>query len=75
MDSSVSSAITEITAGKWNASEAVKDAESRLEFEKILGYYKNNGAEFGSITTQKIRPNETLSSVVENSDDDKLHTE
>ena len=75
LDSNVSSAITEITAGKWSASEAVKDAESRLEFEKILGYYKNNGAELGSITTQKIRPKKTLSSVVENSDDDKLHTE
>ena len=71
LDSNVSAAITEITAGKCCASEAVKDAESRLEFEKILGYHKNNRA----ITTQKIRPKNTLSSVVENSDDDKLHTE
>ena len=37
LDSNVSSAIIEVTPGKWSASEAVEDAESRLEFEKNLG--------------------------------------
>ena len=36
MNSNVSSANIEINADKWSASEAVEDAESRLEFEKIL---------------------------------------
>ena len=31
-DSNVLSANIEITAGKWSASEAVEDAETRLEF-------------------------------------------
>ena len=35
---SLDSANIEITAGKWSGSEAVKDAQSRLEFEKILRY-------------------------------------
>ena len=34
MDSNVSSANIEVTAGKWSAPEAVEDAESRLEFKK-----------------------------------------
>ena len=42
LDSNVSSANIEIIAGKWIASEAVEDAESRLEFEEILGYHQNN---------------------------------
>ena len=79
MDSNVSSANIEIAAGKWSASEAVKDADSRLEFEKILVYHQNNWAGLGSITTQIISPKNTqdywklISSVVEKSDDDKLH--
>ena len=32
----------EVTAGKWSVYEAIEDAESRLEFEKNLGYHKNN---------------------------------
>ena len=59
LDSNVSSANIEITAGKWNASEAVKGAESRLEFEKILGCHQKNQAGVGSITTQKIPPKNT----------------
>ena len=30
LDSNVSSANTEVTDGKWHASEAIEDAESRL---------------------------------------------
>ena len=68
------SANIEITAGKWSGSEAVKEAESRLEFEKILRYCQNNPAGLRSITTQKIPPKNTqdyqklVSSVVEKSD-------
>ena len=78
MDSNVSAKI-EVTAGKWRASEAIEDAKSRLEFVKDLGYHQNNRAGLGSITTQKIPPKNTqdyrklLSSVVEKSEDDKLH--
>ena len=79
LDSNISSANIEVTAGKWSAPEAVEDAESRLEFEKILAYHRNNWAGLGSITTQKIQPRNTqdycklTSSVFEKSDDDKLH--
>ena len=79
MDSNISSANVEITAGKWSPSEALKDAESRLAFEKVLGYHQNNRAGLRSITTQKIPPKNTqhyqklISSVVEKSDDDKLY--
>ena len=59
LDSNVSSAIIEVTAGKWSASEAVEDAESRLEFEKILGYHQNNQNGLGSNTTQK-NPTKTM---------------
>ena len=44
-----------------------------------MGYHQNNRAGLGSITTQKIPPKNTqdyrklISSVVEKSDDDKLH--
>ena len=58
-NSNVSSANIGITAGKSNASEAVEDAVSRLEFEKILAYHQNNQAGHGSITTQKIPPKNT----------------
>ena len=49
----------EITAGKWSASEAVKDAESRLKFARILCYHQNIWARVRSITTQKISPKNT----------------
>ena len=79
LDSNVSSANIEVTAGKWSAPEAVEDAESRLEFEKSLVYHRNNWAGLGSIITQKIPPRNTqdycklTSSVFEKSDDDKLN--
>ena len=69
----------EITGGKWSASEAIKDAESGLEFLKILGYHQNNWVRLGFITTQKIPPKNTqdygklTSCVVEKSDYNKLH--
>ena len=78
MDSNVLANI-EITAGKWSASEAVKDAENRLEFEKTLGYHQKSRLGLGSITIQKIPPKNTqdypklMCSMIEKSDNHKLH--
>ena len=78
LDSNVSSAKIEVTAGKWSASE-MTGAESRLECKKIFGYHQNNRTGLGPITTQKIPPKNTqdywklIFSVVEKSDDGKLH--
>ena len=47
-DEFVSSCNPTLKSGFWNVAEAVFTAESRLEFQKLLGYHQTNRAGFGS---------------------------
>ena len=47
-DEFVSSCNPTLKSGFWNVAEAVITAESKLEFQKLLGYHQTNRAGFGS---------------------------
>ena len=56
----------------------MEDAETRLEFNKILGHHQTNRADFGSVAKEKIPPKQShayrnlLSSLVTESDDEEI---
>ena len=43
-----------LRSGFWNVAETVVTAESRLEFQKLLGYHQTNRAGFGSFHQPEI---------------------
>ena len=49
-DHSVSEARVLLKSGNWSASEWVEEAEKRLNFKQILGYYQCHRAGFASIS-------------------------
>ena len=51
-DTKIPESSSHLKCGFWDVSEAVVDAESRLEFQKVMGYHQSSRAGFGSI----IRP-------------------
>ena len=55
-DEAISSSNFSLETGSWDVAEAVTAAESRLEFQKVLGYHQTNRAGFGSIHIPGIPP-------------------
>ena len=53
-DPFVSSASVFLSAAKWAATDAVANAETRLDFRKIMGYHQSHKAHFSSISTPEI---------------------
>ena len=53
-DKFVASCNPALKSGFWNVAEAVVTAESRLEFQKLLGYHQTNRAGFGSFHQPEI---------------------
>ena len=79
-DPCVSGTSIDVKSGKWRVSDAVKEAESTLEFKKIIGYHQSNRAGFGSKSTPEVPPKrfyayrKLLSSIVQKTDEQKLQT-
>ena len=48
VDPAVSSNVPVLKAGAWSVSEAVVEAERKLDFKKVLGYHQTNRAGLGS---------------------------
>lgn len=61
-------------SGNWRASESVKEAEGKLQFQKILGYHQCNKAGFVSESVSEVPSKRSyacknlVSSLVEKSD-------
>ena len=53
-DKQISKSDSQLKCGVWNVAEAVVDAESRLEFEKVIGYRQTSRAGFGSFKSPSI---------------------
>ena len=53
-DEFVSSCNPPLKSGFWNVAQEVISAESRLEFQKLLGYHQTNRAGFGSFHQPEI---------------------
>ena len=47
-DKQISGSASQLKCGFWGVAEAVVDAESRLEFQKVIGYHQTSRAGFGS---------------------------
>ena len=45
---------SQLKCGFWNVTEADVDAESRLEFPKVIGYHQTSRAGFGSFKSPSI---------------------
>ena len=64
----------DLKSGKWKVSDAVREAESTLEFKKIIGYHQANRAGFRSKSTPEVPPKRSsayrklLSSIVQETD-------
>ena len=74
----VSGTSIDLKSGKWKVSDAVREAESTLEFKKIIGYHQSNRAGFGSKSTPEVPPKRSYayrklhSSIVQETDKQKL---
>ena len=58
-DDLVSGSNIKLKCGKFDVSNKVYEAESALEFQKILGYHQTSTAGFGSIRIPEIPPKRT----------------
>ena len=45
---------SQLKCGFWDVAEAVADAESRLEFQKVIGYHQTFRAGFGPFKSPSI---------------------
>ena len=55
-DDLIAKSTPELKCGFWKVSEAVIEAESRLEFQKVLGYHQTSRAGFGSFKLPSTPP-------------------
>ena len=75
-DEFVASCSPALKSGFWNVSDAVVTAESRLEFQKLLGYHQTNRSGFGSFHQPEIPHKDShayrklISSVLKDEDED-----
>ena len=53
-DNKIDKSTSQLKCGFWDVSEAVVDAESKLEFQKIVGYHQTSRAGFGSFKQPTI---------------------
>ena len=53
-DKQISKSASQLKCGFWDVAEAVVDAESRLEFQKVIGYHQTSRAGFGSFKSPSI---------------------
>ena len=53
-DKQISKPASQLKCGFWDVAEAVGDAESRLEFQKVIGYHQTSRAGFGSFKSPSI---------------------
>ena len=53
-DKQISESTYQLKCGFWDVTEAVVDAESRLEFQKIIGYHHTSRVGFGSFKRPSI---------------------
>ena len=53
-DKQISKSASHLKCGFWDLAEAVVDAESRLEFQKVIGYHQTSRAGFGSFKSPSI---------------------
>ena len=53
-DKQISESACQLKCGFWDFTEAVVDAESRVEFQKVIGYHQTSGAGFGSFKSPSI---------------------
>ena len=55
-DKQISKSASQLKCGFWDVAETVVDAESRLEFQKVIGYHQTSRAGFGSFKSPSIPP-------------------
>ena len=53
-DKQISKSASQLKCGFWDVAEAFLDAESRLEFQKVIGYHQTSRAGFGSFKSPSI---------------------
>ena len=53
-DKQISKSAPQLKCGFWDVAEAVVDAESRLEFQKVIGYHQTSRVGFGSFKSPSI---------------------
>ena len=53
-DKQISESTCQLKISFWDVPEAVVDAESRLGFQKVIGYHQNSTAGFGSFKSPSI---------------------
>ena len=53
-DKQISKSASQLKCGFWDVAEALVDAESRLEFQKVIGYHQTSRAGFGSFKSPSI---------------------
>ena len=53
-DKEISKSASQLKCGFWDVPEAVVDAESRLEFQKVIGHHQTSRAGFGSFKSPSI---------------------
>ena len=53
-DKQISESASQLKCGFWDVAEAVFDAESRLKFQKVIGYHQTSRAGFGSFKSPSI---------------------
>ena len=53
-DKQILETASQLKCGFWDVAEAVDDAESRLEFQKVIGYHQTSRAGFGSFKSPSI---------------------
>ena len=53
-DKKISESASKLKCGFWDVTEAVVDDESRLEFQKVIGYHQTSTAGFGSFKSPSI---------------------
>ena len=54
VDKQISGPASQLKCGFWDVAEAVVDAESRLAFQKVIGYHQTSRAQFGSFKSSSI---------------------
>ena len=55
-----SGSTSQLKCGFWDVTEEVLDAESRLEFQNVIGYHQTSTAGFGSIKTPSVTHRNSL---------------
>ena len=76
-DDQISKSDYRLKCGFWDVTEAVVDAESKLEFQKIIGYHQTSKAGFGLFKQPTIPPRNTyeyrslISDLVNEDDENK----